>query len=95
MKTTTKQRKAAALGYDAEKDLAPRVLASGKGRVSEKILEIAKEHNIPIHEDPDLVDLLASLNIGETIPPELYKLVAEIITYLYEIDGDFKMVKKK
>jgi flagellar biosynthesis protein len=80
-----KVQKATALGYDAEKDEAPRVLASGKGVVAEQILAIAKANGIPIREDPLLAEALAKVDIGDVIPPELYALVAEVLAYIYRI----------
>lgn len=79
--------KAAALKYDEEKDKAPKVVASGRGRIAERIVEIAKEHGIPIYEDPDLVELLLKVDIGDEIPPELYKAVAEVLAFIYRLRG--------
>lgn len=78
---------AVALGYDAERDAAPRVLAAGQGVVAEQILAIAREHQIVIREDPLLVSALAALNVGEMIPPELYAVVAEVLAYVYRVKG--------
>ncbi len=78
-------KKAAALKYDEEEDRAPKVVASGRGRVAERILEIAKEHGIPIYEDPDLVELLLKVDLGEEIPPELYKAIAEVLAFIYSL----------
>ncbi|MCS7234176.1 MAG: FlhB-like flagellar biosynthesis protein [Synergistetes bacterium] len=80
-------KKAAALKYDEEKDKAPKVVASGRGKIAEKIIEIAKEYDIPIYEDPDLVELLLKVDIGEEIPPELYKAVAEVLAFIYRLRG--------
>jgi flagellar biosynthesis protein len=80
-----KRIKAAALGYDQEKDIAPKMLAKGGGLVAEKIIEMAKENNIPIKEDPFLVAALQSLDVDEVIPPELYKVVAEVLAYIYRV----------
>lgn len=76
---------ATALGYDPQKDPAPRVLASGRGLIAEQIIALAKENNIPIREDPVLAATLATLDINETIPPELYSVVAEVLAYIYRI----------
>ncbi|MCD6363226.1 MAG: FlhB-like flagellar biosynthesis protein [Synergistetes bacterium] len=78
-------RKAAALKYDEREDRAPRVIASGKGKIAEKIIEIAREYDIPIYEDPDLVELLLKVDIGDEIPPELYKAVAEVLAFIYRL----------
>jgi flagellar biosynthesis protein len=80
-----KPLQATALGYEPGKDVAPRVLATGKGAVAEKIITLAQENNIPIREDPVLAAALATVDLNETIPPELYKVVAEILAYVYRI----------
>jgi flagellar biosynthesis protein len=80
------RKKAVALRYDPEADAAPRVVGSGQGAIAEGILRIAREHKIPIHEDPDLVEILGSLKIGELIPEEIYGAVAEILAFLYRMN---------
>jgi len=80
-----KIKKAVALKYERGKDGAPKVTAKGRGIVAEKIVEIASEAGIPILEDKNLVEFLISLDLGEEIPPELYKVVAEILAYVYKI----------
>ena len=77
--------KAVALGYDPAKDEAPRVLASGNGVVAERILAIARENNIPMQEDPALVEALATLDLGAAIPPELYLVIAEVLAFVYRV----------
>jgi len=62
------------------------VKAKGMGNVAEKIIQLAQEHNIPIKEDPDLVELLVQLDLDQEIPPELYKIVAEILAFVYTLD---------
>ncbi len=79
---------AAALGYDIEKDAAPRVLARGRGEIAEKIMEKAREENIPIHEDRDIVKVLVNMELGEEIPPELYRVTAEILSFIYRLEED-------
>lgn len=81
----SEEPRAVALGYDAGHDDAPRVVASGRGLLAEKILETARRHDIPIREDPVLTAALASLDVGELIPPELYRLIAEVYAYIYTI----------
>lgn len=76
-------RKAAAIAYDGKKDLAPRVTAKGQGAVAEKIIAIAREHGIPIKDDPALVEMLCRLDLDEYIPVELYRAVAEILAFIY------------
>ena len=67
---------------------APKVVAKGKGKIAENILEKAKENNIPIQEDPSLVEILGQLNVNESIPEELYKAVSEVFAYIYQIDRE-------
>lgn len=78
--------KAVALMYDAARDKAPRVAAKGNGEVARKILELAREHNIPIRQDPDLLALLAKVDVLEEIPSDLYTAVAEILAFLYDVN---------
>ncbi len=77
-----KVKTAVALSYDPNEDGAPKVIASGKGAIAERIIEKAKESNVPIHEDDKLADTLSKLEIGEMIPPELYEVVAEILVFV-------------
>ena len=83
----SERRSAVALGYDPARDGAPRVLAKGKGCRAEKILEIAKAHGIPLREDPGLVELLARVEVDQEIPPILYRAVAEILAFIYQMEG--------
>lgn len=84
MKTETR-KKAVALRYKPEKDAAPKVVAKGSGTIREKILEIARKHNIPIKEDQQLVEVLSTLDLYQEIPPELYRAVAEILAFVYSM----------
>jgi flagellar biosynthesis protein len=81
-------KKAVALSYTPETNSAPVVVAKGKGAVAERILETAKEHNVPVQEDPSLVEVLSQLDLEQEIPPELYKLVAEIMSFVYRTDRE-------
>lgn len=76
---------AIALHYDG--DLAPSVTAKGVGNVAKEIYRIAKENNIPLHEDAELANLLSRLDIGEEIPRNLYIAVAEVIAFAYIVSG--------
>jgi flagellar biosynthesis protein len=76
---------AVALSYDPQ-DFAPKVLASGKGYLADKIIERAKEAQVPLHKDEKLADTLSRLEIGECIPPELYEVVAEILVFVDKMD---------
>lgn len=80
-----KTKTAVALSYDPSDD-APRVVASGKGELAEKILQKAKEADVPVHRDDSLADTLSKLDIGEAIPPELYEVVAEILLFVDRMD---------
>jgi len=80
------QKKAAALGYDRSEDQAPRLLAAGKGRMAERIVEIARDADIPVVEDAALVSALMVLEMGEEIPSELYQAVAKILAFIYKVD---------
>ncbi len=86
-----KAKQAIALEYDPS-DEAPRVVASGRGILAEKIIEKARESNVPIHRDDKLADTLSRLDIGEMIPPELYEIVAEILVFVDAVDH--RMVKE-
>jgi flagellar biosynthesis protein len=91
MKTKNKQKKAIALQYQAEMDNAPKVTAKGKGKVAEKIIEIARQHGIYIHNDPDLIEVLARLDLNEEIPPDLYVVVAELLAFVYSLNSREKL----
>ena len=76
-------RKAVALRYHADVDHAPRLLAKGGGMVADRIIALAKEHGVPLHEDRDLVTLLAGLEIDAEVPPALYQALAEVLAHVY------------
>jgi len=78
-------RKAVALRYDGKG--APRVTAKGQGYVAEEILALAHQHHIPLHEDAALAGLLARLELGEQIPEQLYRAVAEVIAFAWKLNG--------
>ncbi|HEV8637855.1 MAG TPA: EscU/YscU/HrcU family type III secretion system export apparatus switch protein [Chloroflexota bacterium] len=81
-------RRAVALRYDRARGVAPTVAATGSGYVADRIIEIAREHGVPIREDPDLVQLLAKLDLEQTIPPELYAVVAEVFAFVYRLNTE-------
>ncbi len=83
-------KKAVALKYAPEMSDAPKVIAKGKGKIAEQIMEKAKESGVPIQEDPSLVEVLSKLDLDQEIPPELYKLVAEVLSYIYRSDQRVK-----
>jgi flagellar biosynthesis protein len=76
------RKKAVALRYDLERDKAPVVLAKGYGELAERIIKIAKERNIPIVEDEDLISALIRVEVFEEIPPELYRAVAKVLVFI-------------
>lgn len=83
--STDKPMTAVALHYDGKE--APRVTAKGTGKIAEEIIALAKEHGIPLHEDPALINLLAKLDLGDEIPAALYLAIAEIIAFSYLLRG--------
>ena len=91
-KREKKIKTAVALEYDPE-DIAPRVIASGKGIVAERILETAKEASVPVHEDSKLASTLSRLEVGDAIPPGLYEVVAEILVFVDSMDRIKKKIK--
>ena len=78
---------AVALKYDRVKTKVPTVAATGQGPIAEKIIELARQHNVPIREDPDLVQLLSKLDLGESIPAELYPVIAEVFAFVYRLNA--------
>ncbi|WDP89790.1 MAG: EscU/YscU/HrcU family type III secretion system export apparatus switch protein [Desulfobacter sp.] len=78
---------AVALRYDRLRDEAPTVTAKGRGQVAEKIIELAREHGVPVKDDPDLVEVLASLDLDQEIPPEIYVAVAELLAFVYSANS--------
>ncbi len=83
--TNQKPNTAVAISYDPSED-APKVIASGKGYLADKIIERAKEADIPLHQDEKLAKTLSKLEIGAMIPPELYEVVAEILVFVDKMD---------
>ncbi|MBF0282214.1 MAG: EscU/YscU/HrcU family type III secretion system export apparatus switch protein [Zetaproteobacteria bacterium] len=77
---------AVALSYDPNEAEAPRVLAAGYGSVAKKIMELADEHDLVMHEDADLAALLAKVPPGTEIPEEAFAVVAELLSFLYFTD---------
>ncbi len=90
MAESRKRDKAVALRYDESKSRAPQVIASGSGLVAEKIIASAREAGVFIKEDPDLVEMLAKVPVGEEIPAELYQTIAEVLAFVYSVNDKFK-----
>ena len=82
--------KAVAIVYDEKESAAPRVVASGKGLVAERIIATAREAGVHIKEDPNLVEILAKIPLGSEIPVELYQTVAEVLAFVYQVNDKFK-----
>lgn len=80
-----KNKTAVALGYDP-RDAAPKIIASGRGYLADKIMQSAKEHQIPFHKDEALADSLSKIEIGEYIPEELYEVVAQVLLFVDKMD---------
>jgi len=89
-----KLKKAAALSYDPNRDNAPKVVASGRGYIAEKIIEIAKENGIPMFEDELSSNILCSLPVNSEIPDSLYKTIAEIYAFILHMDASNSKNKK-
>jgi flagellar biosynthesis protein len=86
-KPADKNKLAVALTYERNEDEAPRLAAKGRGLVAEKIIELARQHNVEIREDADLALLLSKLDIDMPIPLEAYAAVAEILAYVYKANA--------
>lgn len=82
-------RSAVALAYH-ETDGAPRVIAKGRGLIAEEIIAKAVEHDIFVHQSPDLVALLMQIDLDDRIPPQLYAAVAELLAWLYSLEQGTK-----
>lgn len=83
--TEDKSKTAVAIAYQPG-DVAPKILATGKGELAERIIEKAKENDVPFYQDNKLAETLSKLEIGDTIPPELYDVVAEILVFVDDMD---------
>ena len=88
-------RSAVAIRYDLQKDRAPRIVGKGKGELADRMLAIAKEHKIPVREDPELIEVLAKLDVQDEIPPELYQVMAEVLTFIYRVNKKKGIPAKK
>jgi flagellar biosynthesis protein len=88
-------KSAVALKYHTKKDIAPRVTAKGEGLVAERIIKLAKENQVPIKEDPDLVQILSQVDINKEIPPPVFKVVAELLAFVYKLNSKYQSVPGK
>ncbi len=89
LKSSANRSQAVALQY-SQQDQLPRIVAHGAGEIARQIIELAKQHNIPIRQNEDLVEMLAKLDVGACISPESYRLVAEIVSFLYHTDKEWR-----
>ena len=90
MAAEERRTKAVDLRYDEKTGAAPKVVAGGSGLIAQRIIEAAKEAGVFIKEDPDLVELLAKVPIGDEVPEEMYQTVAEILAFVYSVNEKFK-----
>lgn len=82
------KEKAVALKYEATKNRAPKVVAKGQGKSAQNIIQLAKEHDVPLKKDENLVELLSKVELDEEVPPQMYKAVAEIFSFLYKLNKE-------
>ena len=82
-----KNQKGTAIKYNRE---IPQIIANAKGKLLEKLLEIAKYNNITIYRDPDLAEVLSKLEVGTNIPEDLFFAISEVFAYCYRVNNDFK-----
>ncbi len=78
---------AVALRYLPETGAAPEIIAKGDGFLADEILRVARENDVPLRQDPALAGALATLDIGQRIPPELFRAVAEVLAFVYKMNG--------
>ena len=84
-----KVKSAISLQYQKEINSAPKITAKGEGWVAEKIIEIAQERNIPIRKDKDLLNLLSEIDVGREVPESLYKVLAELLAWVYQLNKNY------
>ncbi len=85
MEDNLDQQMAVALKYDGER--APEVTASGQGVLAGEIIRLARDYGVPLYENPELVQILARLDLGEEIPDTLYRIIAEILAFAFHLQG--------
>jgi len=81
------RKRAVAMRYRVGEDHAPKVVAKGSGPVADRIIALAEENGVPLHEDRDLALLLGTLEIDQEIPPAMYQALAEVLAHLYRLNG--------
>jgi len=77
------RKRAVALRYEETKEKAPRVVAKGAGDVAQRMIEVARQAQVALHEDAQLTDMLMNLELDAVIPEELYQAVAEVLAFVY------------
>lgn len=82
-----KQEKADSLKFQHSVDVAPTIVAKGRGLVAKKIIALAQKNGVPVHEDRNLIEVLSTIDLYEEIPVVLYKAVAEMLAYIYKMSG--------
>ncbi|MFZ5818137.1 MAG: EscU/YscU/HrcU family type III secretion system export apparatus switch protein [Bacillota bacterium] len=85
---------AVALSYDPATDVAPKIVAAGRGELAEALLTIAQRHEVPVLEDHPLANALVRLEIGAYVPPELYNAVAEVLAFLWNLEREQARLKE-
>ncbi len=78
---------AVAIRYDRERENAPRVVAKGRGTIAQQLMAIAKKHAVPVYQNQTVTQLLMAVELDREIPPELYQAVANVLAYVYRLDG--------
>lgn len=95
MDENLRRKKAVALRYLPESDTAPRVTAKGSGAMAERMIEASKQHGVPLQNDATLVEMLSKIEINQQIPPELYRVVAEVLSLIYRLEGKGREIVDK
>lgn len=94
-KSAGKQKRAVALGYDPQHGAAPEVIAKGRGKTAQRIIDTANQHKIPLYEDVLLAEALENVEIGQNVPENIYNVVAQVFAFIYMIDKESgKSIKK-
>lgn len=88
------KKKAVALKYEQSQQSAPTVIASGKGTIAEKIIQLAEVYSVPIFKNDALASSLLNVEIGDDIPPKLYKAVAEVFVWLAKSNEKAQMSRR-
>ncbi len=82
-----------AIALTGEQTTSPRIIAKGDDELAQRIIAVAKEHDIPIKEEPELVKLLSEVPLGDEIPEMLYVAVSEVLSFAYMLKNKVEMSK--